>query len=170
MYNATLFCFSLPPISLTQSHLWVYLSFTLVFYKILCGTPFFSHTHTVIEEILSIPIVLINSDLPTPSYLPLLKFSSYAHLLSGQLHLCFTGASKLSKSTSKFMNTSVFIILNLIKYNKLIKSIKNKKNNKISILNNGAGPRNLNSEQVFVFHLELLEYKLNEVRYPKHPA
>lgn len=52
-----------------------------------------------------------------------------------------------------------------------MKSIKNKrKNNKISILNNGAGPRNLNPEPVFDFHLELLEYKLHEIRYPKHLA
>lgn len=58
------------------------------FIRFFVAPPFFSHTHTLTEEILPVPIVLINSDLPTPSYLPLLKFSSHAHLLSGKLHLC----------------------------------------------------------------------------------
>lgn len=36
-----------PPMPLTQSHLWAYLSFRLLFYKILCGTPFFfSHSYS----------------------------------------------------------------------------------------------------------------------------
>lgn len=127
IYNTVLSCFSLPFTALA-SLICGLIFLSNCYSKRVFMAFFFSHTHTLIEQILPIFMALINIGLLTPSSLPLLKFNSYIYLPSGQLHwLCPTGASKSSKSTSKFMNIPIFSTINLIKnIYKVMRCLKNK--------------------------------------------
>lgn len=144
LHNITLSCFSHPLIAFAQFHLWAYLSFRSVLYMILCGTPFF-FSHTLTQEILPISMSLIKTDLLTPSLLPLLKFNSYSHLPSGELHLCVHRSLKIVKVYQQIYEYPICFCNKLNIYNIIIYKL-------IHItLNSGAGPRNLNLELLFDF-------------------